>query len=46
MFSKLVGLLHGNHAHAGATPLKWPIDTALVVAVGHLDGTVQAFTLD
>ena len=38
ILSKLLGLLLGHHARAGATPLKWPTETAHVVAVDHLDG--------
>ena len=36
--SKLLGLLLGDHARAGATSLKWPTETALAVAVEHHDG--------
>ena len=38
VFSKLLGLLLGDHPCAGATPSKWPTETALTVAVDHRDG--------
>ena len=44
-FSKFLGLLPGDHAHAGATPSKWPTETALAVAVGHLNGVAQTSAL-
>ena len=37
--SKLVGLLLGNHARAGATPSKWPTETAYDIAVDHRNGS-------
>ena len=37
MFSKLLGLLLGDHTRAGATPSKWPTETICVVAVDHRD---------
>ena len=40
-----MGLFLGNHACAGATPSKWPTETAFAVAVGHLDAVAQAFYL-
>ena len=46
IFISVVGLLLGNHTHAGPMPSKWPTETALVVAVGPLDGVVQAQTLE
>ena len=44
MFSKLLGLLQDNHAHAGAISSKWPTETAPVGAVGHI--TAQSFILE
>ena len=38
--------LLASHARDGATPSKWPTETALVVVVGHRDGVVQAFILE
>ena len=46
IFSKVVGLLLDDHAHTGTTPPPWPTETAFVVAVGHHDVVVQAFTLE
>ena len=40
MYSKLVGLLLGDHARAGATPSKWPTETACAVSVDHRDGVL------
>ena len=45
MFGRLLGLLLGDHALAGATPSKWPTETALAVTVGHHNGVTQTFTL-
>ena len=44
IFINVVGLLLGDHARAGPTPSKWPTEMALAVAVGHIDGVVQAQT--
>ena len=40
IFNKVLGLLIllGDHARVGATPSKWPTETALTVAVDHCDG--------
>ena len=46
MFSKLLGLLQGDHACAGATPYKWLTETALDIAVGYHNGVAQAFTFE
>ena len=42
----IVSLLLGNHARAGATLSKWPIETNRVVDVGHRNFIVCAFTLE
>ena len=44
IFSDIVGLLLGDHACTGATPLSWPKEMVLVVAVGHCYGGAQAFS--
>ena len=46
IFGCVVQPLLAEHARAGATPSKWPTETALVVAVGHCDGVAQAQTLE
>ena len=40
ILSKILGLLLGGHAHAGATSLKWSTETACNVAVDHHSGGV------
>ena len=45
IFGKVLGLLLGNHARASTTPLKWPTETVLAVAVGHCNGVIQTSTL-
>ena len=46
IFTNVVGLLLGNHAHVGVTSLKWPTETVPVVTVGHCDGVAQALNLE
>ena len=36
--SKLLGLLLGNHARAGATPSEWPTEMDFAFAVDNRDG--------
>ena len=43
IFSNVVGMLLGNHACTGATPLPWPTEMAYAVAVGHQNDVAQAF---
>ena len=38
--------LLADHARDGATPSKWPTETARAVAVGHVNGVAQAQTLE
>ena len=40
IYSKLLGLLLGNHARAGSRPSKWTTETALAVAVDHCNGVL------
>ena len=42
----LIQSLLANHAPGGATPLKWPTETARGVAVGHADGVAEAESLE
>ena len=45
IFINVAGLLIGDHAHAGPTPLKRPTEMDLVIAVGHREDVAQAQTL-
>ena len=42
----VVCLLLGGHVCAGGTPLKWPTETTLAIAVAHIDRVAQAQNLD
>ena len=42
IFNKVLGLLLGNHACAGAGPLPWPTEKNLTVAVSRCNGIAQA----
>ena len=46
IYSKLLGLLLGDHDRAGVTLSESPTETALAIAVGHRDGFVHARTLE
>ena len=42
LFANVLGLLIGDHACVGATPLPWPKKTVFAIAVGHNNGVLQA----
>ena len=41
IFSKIPGLLLGNHARTSAKSLPWPTERTFAVAVGHYNGILQ-----
>ena len=41
-FAKVPGLLLSNYAGAGATPLPWPTEMTVIIAVGHCNSVLQA----
>ena len=46
VFGYTVQHLLDDHTRIGATPSSWPTETSFIIAVGHHNDVMQAFTLD